>query len=177
MSPNSQHRGWRCQQFLKSERPDLFQAAMAIRTEVFVEEQGVPVEAEQDALDEVAYHYLLSEEQASQDYLATARLVIQREIIQFDKDKRGKNEINQTRAQVKGKIGRVAVLQSERGKGLGKIIMKFMMAEGPQLGVTHYALHAQIQALGFYGQLGFVAIGEPFLEEGIWHRKMVCPVH
>jgi predicted GNAT family N-acyltransferase len=154
---------WQCQRFLKSEHSALFEAAMHIRTVVFVEEQGVPVEVEQDELDEVAYHYLLSDGQSPQDYLATARLVIQ----QSD---------DSLSSKIMGKIGRVAVLQSERGKGLGKVIMQAMMAEGPQLGVTHFALHAQTHALGFYEQLGFEAIGKPFLEEGIWHRKMLCSV-
>jgi predicted GNAT family N-acyltransferase len=163
---NKKNNPWPCQRFFKAEEPALFEAAMHIRTVVFVEEQGVPVEAEQDDLDEVAYHYLLSaQELTGQDephgFLATGRLVILQD------------EITQHESKTIGKIGRVAVLRSQRGKGLGKVIMQAMMADGPQLGVTHFALHAQSHALGFYEQLGFEAVGEPFLEEGILHRKML----
>ena len=43
---------------------------------------------------------------------------------------------------------------------------------------THYSdslpiLHAQLSALGFYQEVGWIAIGEVFLEENIEHRTMI----
>lgn len=68
-------------------------------------------------------------------------------------------------------IGRV--LTVERGKGFGRRIME----EGIEAVRTAYhperiRLDAQLPVVEFYEKLGFVPIGEEFLEAGIPHRAM-----
>ncbi|MDC0660175.1 GNAT family N-acetyltransferase [Leisingera sp. SS27] len=122
----------------------------ALRHRVFVEEQGVPVEEEQDDLDASATHLL-----AQQDSIpvGTARIVF-----------------NGNTA----KIGRVCVLSSTRGTGLGaKLIEAAVDTARAHPGVTKAKLGAQIHALGFYEKLGFIAFGPVYDDAGIDHRDMV----
>lgn len=68
------------------------------------------------------------------------------------------------------KIGRV--ISKERGRG--REIMQFAL----QYISTHFkvpkiSLEAQCYAKGFYEKFGFESVGEEFLEDGIWHIKMI----
>jgi predicted GNAT family N-acyltransferase len=42
-----------------------------------------------------------------------------------------------------------------------------------QQGLSRVTLSAQTHALGFYERAGFHLLGEPFMDAGIPHRKMV----
>lgn len=75
--------------------------AFALRKEVFVKEQGVPLSLEIDDYDETAVHFLVNEGENS---IATARLrVVEPKV---------------------GKVERVCVLNNYRGKRLGALIME-----------------------------------------------------
>ena len=124
-----------------------FADCLAIRMEVFVVEQKVPEDEEQDEWDETARHFLaLVDGQRA----ATARAV----------------------AKAPGivKIGRVAVRAPYRGTGLGARLMRAVEAEYPGAALI---LDAQLQALNFYAKLGYVAEGPMFDDAGIPHRRMV----
>lgn len=121
---------------------------LAIRMEVFVQEQQVPAELELDEYDTVATHLLLTEDGRP---LATARLV----------DKHGV-----------AKIGRVAVVQAARGRGLGLRIMQAVLEEARSQGFATAMLDSQTYAIPFYDKLGFIAEGEEFDDAGIPHRLM-----
>ena len=71
-------------------------ALMAVRNTVFVKEQGVPVELEQDGLDPSCAHVLALEDGTP---VGTGRIT------------------------EKGHIGRVAVLASHRGRGIGTCLL------------------------------------------------------
>lgn len=119
-----------------------------IRMEVFVEEQKVPPWEEMDHLDEEAAHYLAEEEGKA---VGTARLVDKGEGI--------------------GKIGRVAVRKEARGKGVGRDLMRHILAEWN--GRLHtFVVDAQVAVIPFYERFGFVAEGNVFLDAGIEHRRM-----
>lgn len=120
-------------------------AALAIRERVFVREQGVPVELEQDAEDQRCLHALA--ELAGQT-VATGRLTTD------------------------GHIGRVAVLREARGRGIGGQILEALVAEARRRGLTEALLNAQLHALPFYERHGFVAYGPVFDDAGIPHRAM-----
>jgi|29_taG_2_1085357.scaffolds.fasta_scaffold03588_2 predicted GNAT family N-acyltransferase len=121
-----------------------------LRFEIFVDEQGVPVEEEIDALDDVATHLLAT--QGGQP-IGTARIV-------FD----GNTAM----------IGRVCVSRAARGTGLGKaLIEKAVEIARDTPGVRRAKLGAQVQALGFYEKLGFAAFGPVYDDAGIDHRDMV----
>jgi predicted GNAT family N-acyltransferase len=121
-----------------------------LRFEVFVEEQGVPVDEEIDALDDTATHLLAFRDDSP---IGTARIV-------FDAET--------------AKIGRVCVTKAGRGTGLGKaLIEKAVEIAKDTPGITRAKLGAQVQALGFYEKLGFAACGPVYDDAGIDHRDMV----
>ena len=121
-----------------------------IRLTVFVEEQGVPVEEEIDGHDETDAAHLLGLEDGRA--VATARAV------PFGGG---------------SKIGRVAVLRQARGRGHGAALIRHLIARAQADGVGPVVLDAQVDALGFYERLGFVAQGGVFDDAGIPHRRMV----
>ncbi|MBC8103773.1 MAG: GNAT family N-acetyltransferase [Cytophagales bacterium] len=126
-------------------------ACMAIRFEVFVDEQRVPPELEPDEYDDSALH-LLAYDPDTEVAVGTARLV--------DKG----NGL--------AKIGRVAVRRAWRGSGVGAALMRFALAESSARGFTMAALDAQTYVIPFYERLGFAAEGPVFDDAGIPHRHM-----
>jgi ElaA protein len=71
-------------------------------------------------------------------------------------------------------LGRVVVAPAARGSGLGRALM----LEGLRRCAEQYpgepvAVSAQQHLEKFYTGLGFGPAGEPYLEDGIWHRDMV----
>lgn len=132
-----------------AETADDREACFAVRREVFVEEQGVALEAELDAHDATATHLLA--------------LVDERPV--------GAMRWRVAKPGV-AKIERVAVLREVRGLGVGAALMAEAMRQATLRGLEEAVLHAQTSASAFYERLGFVAEGEPFDEEGIEHVKM-----
>lgn len=126
------------------------ETCFALRHQVFVVEQGVPVEEEQDVLDATATHLLASGESGP---LGAARIV-------FDGET--------------AKIGRVCVLKESRGTGLGvALIRKAIDVAKRRDGISKAKLGAQTHALGFYSKLGFEPTGPVYLDAGIDHRDMI----
>ena len=129
------------------------EACLKLRFEVFVDEQGVPVEEERDALDDSATHLLALQDGTP---VGTARIVFQDDT---------------------AKIGRVCVVKTARGTGLGaKLIEACVSVAGNQAGITRAKLGAQTHAIGFYEKLGFEGYGPVYLDAGIDHRDMVKPL-
>lgn len=129
------------------------EACLKLRFEVFVDEQGVPVEEERDALDDTATHLLALQDGTP---VGTARIVFQDDT---------------------AKIGRVCVVKTARGTGLGaKLIEACVSAARNQAGITRAKLGAQTHAIGFYEKLGFEVYGPVYLDAGIDHRDMVKPL-
>jgi YbgC/YbaW family acyl-CoA thioester hydrolase len=122
-----------------------------VRTAVFVEEQGIPLEMEWDEADNTAVHAVAYNGLAQG--IATGRLVTQAEGV--------------------GKIGRMAVHRALRGSRVGGEILHALMDVARQRGDREVMLYAQRSAEGFYQRLGFVTRGEPFEEVGIPHIEMV----
>ena len=71
-----------------------------------------------------------------------------------------------------GRIGRMAVLASHRGRGAGKAALDALLADAVARGMTRLTLNAQESALGFYLRNDFVITGEAFHEAGIRHLPM-----
>jgi predicted GNAT family N-acyltransferase len=126
----------------------------ALRTRVFVDEQGVPPEIERDAADETAVHAIsrgLSGDMAGR-VVATGRLLV-----------RGTSAT----------IGRMAADASVRGRGHGAAVLAELHRQAALRGVTEVELHAQVSARGFYERAGYVAVGEVYEEAGIAHVTMI----
>jgi predicted GNAT family N-acyltransferase len=142
--------------FTREESPLDFDLALHLRQEVFVLEQAVPFEEEQDEYDDEAIHWLILDMEAL-EILATARMTSYQEGCQM---------------RPVAKIGRVAVKQSARGKGLGELLMREILDTVEEQGYDQAILDAQVQALPFYEKLGFVAEGDEFMDANIPHFRM-----
>ena len=119
--------------------------AKRIRFEVFVEEQGVPAEIELDEHDAQCLHALA---RADGRAVGTARLLPD------------------------GHIGRMAVLKSSRGRGIGKALLRALVEAARRRGDREVLLSAQVHALGFYRAEGFAPQGAVYEEAGIPHQAM-----
>lgn len=122
---------------------------LAIRYAVFVDEQGVPKELEQDEHDHRAIHLIAR----AKDGLAvgTARMLPD------------------------GHIGRMAVLPTWRRHGVGSALLRALIRIAGDRGIRGPFLNAQCEAESFYRQFGFISEGEIFLDAGIRHRRMILP--
>ncbi|WBP89303.1 GNAT family N-acetyltransferase [Kitasatospora cathayae] len=131
----------------------------AVRREVFVVEQNVPEELEYDEYDATSVHVLAVD--ADGGALGTGRLIFGDEALKLT-------------GGVEGRVllGRLAVLAAARGTGLGVELVRAIEAAGRERGGVEVELHAQVQALGFYERLGYVAEGAVYEDAGIPHRTM-----
>lgn len=126
----------------------LCNAAFALRREVFVWEQKVPENEENDADDLTATHFVAI---AEGEVVGTLRLLDKPEHI---------------------KIGRVAVRAAFRGRGIAKLMMVAAMEHARAQGHERFYLTSQSDKLGFYEKLGFAAFGPEFQDGGMPHRAM-----
>ena len=67
-------------------------------------------------------------------------------------------------------IGRL--LSIRRGKGFGKHVVEQAVLEAKRQGASRVQLHAQLQNLDFFRQLGFKPVGESFIEADLPHICM-----
>jgi YbgC/YbaW family acyl-CoA thioester hydrolase len=128
----------------------LREAAREVRTEVFLQEQQIPVQLEWDDDDATALHAVAFNRLGMP--VATGRLL-------------------QATPQV-ARIGRMAVTRMLRGSGLGRELLRALMQAAAQRGDREVMLHAQRSAESFYAQQGFMVRGQPFEEAGIPHIEM-----
>ncbi len=131
--------------------------ALAVRFPVFVDEQNVPAEEEvddHDRDDPFARHCIV---RAALDGEALRAIAAGR---YYRRDERTVQ------------IGRMAVLRSARGRGLGRAVLDALLADARAQGYARASLNAQDHALAFYEKAGFVAHGPAFDECGIVHRAM-----
>jgi YbgC/YbaW family acyl-CoA thioester hydrolase len=129
----------------------LAEGARTVREEVFVQEQQIPIEMEQDESDKTALHVLIRNRLGLP--VATGRLL-------------------QPTPGV-GQIGRLAVNRVLRGSHLGRAALQALMTAAAHRGDFEVMLHAQSSAQGFYAAQGFAPRDEPFVEAGIRHIEMV----
>ena len=124
--------------------------AQPVRTAVFVDEQGIPAALEWDAADAQAVHAIAVNRLGGT--LATGRLL--------------------PAVAGRGRIGRMAVLRSQRGSGVGRAVLEALVDAARRRGDAAVELHAQVSAEAFYLRAGFVADGPRFDEAGIAHQAM-----
>jgi predicted GNAT family N-acyltransferase len=118
----------------------------AIREQVFVKEQKVPLELEMDEHDAHCYHLLAHD--GAGHAVGTARLLLN------------------------GYIGRMAVLAPYRGRGIGSQLLEATVELAKTQGLNTLYLNAQTHAIGFYEKHQFRVVGEEFMEAGIPHVQM-----
>lgn len=127
-----------------------FEQCVQLRLAVFVEEQQVPKSLELDGHDPECTHFItLSPEHAP---IATLRL-------------RALDERTL-------KLERMAVDSAYRGQHYGKKLVTEAERFAKQNGIREIHLSAQVPALRFYAQLGYVPEGSEYEEAGIPHQRM-----
>lgn len=120
-----------------------------IREKVFVNEQGIPRSREKDGRDEEATHLIA---RLGEEPIGTARI----------------RYVNN-----EAKLERISILKTYRKRGFGKKLVKKSIGYCEKKEVSKIFLHSQIYLQSFYEKIGFKPVGEPFLEAGVEHVKMV----
>jgi predicted GNAT family N-acyltransferase len=121
-------------------------ALRAVREAVFVREQGVPLELELDAQDPDCLHVIARD--ANGRPIGTGRLTPART------------------------LGRMAVMPEWRGKGVGAAMLAALTQLARERHWNAIELHAQVDAIGFYLQHGYLPLGPRYMEAGIEHQTM-----
>jgi predicted GNAT family N-acyltransferase len=136
--------------------PDDWPQVVDLRTRVFVVEQGVPPEIEQDDRDAGAVHVVsrAGGGELAGRVVATGRLLL-------PEDRSGT-----------AGIGRMAADASVRGLGHGAAVLAELHRQAALRGATAVELHAQVTARRFYERAGYTAVGEEYVEAGIAHITM-----
>ena len=117
-----------------------------LRFSIFVGEQNVPAGIELDDKDAECVHAVAYADDGSA--IGTGRLLPD------------------------GHIGRMAVAQEWRRRGIGAAILKTLIEEAGKRGHAEVVLSAQLRALEFYREHGFVAEGKVYEDAGILHQTM-----
>lgn len=116
-----------------------------IREQVFIQEQQIAAEDEWDVEDAVSLHFVVYDKDQP---IATARLL------------------------QNNSVGRVAVLKSHRGLGIGKLLMQQIIQQAKHEQREFLKLSSQVHAMQFYAGLGFKVEGEQYLDCAIPHIDM-----
>lgn len=124
---------------------DELPALLALRHEVFVVGQGVPEDLELDPEDPRYDHAIAL---LDDEVVGTGRLLPD------------------------GTIGRMAVAEAARGRGVGAAVLAVLEDRARERGLPQVELHAQVHAVGFYDKAGYAAYGPVYLEAGIEHQSM-----
>ena len=119
--------------------------AKPIREQVFIQEQQIAAADEWDTQDEISQHFVVCD---GEQVIATARLLPNHS------------------------IGRVAVLASHRGQGIGKLLMQEIIQQARIQQRPLLQLSSQVHAMSFYQALGFQVCGEAYMDCGIPHIDM-----
>ncbi|WP_088014337.1 GNAT family N-acetyltransferase [Gottfriedia acidiceleris] len=126
--------------------------AFAIRKDVFVKEQGVPIEDEFDQYDKLNSHCEHILVHYNEQPVGTGRIRFIDEV---------------------GKLERICILEPFRKFGLGKSIIKALEEIAVEQGAKKVKLHGQTHAEGFYKKLGYHTSSNIFIEDGIPHILML----
>lgn len=131
--------------------------ALSVRRQVFIEEQLVAESIERDTFDSWMAHrkdvlHVVGYLQGKP--VAAGRVVLKRPDGGLPK------------------IGRIAVLQAQRGQGFGIEIMTFIHQLSEASGACAVTLSAQSHAVSFYISLGYRPIGDVHFEADIEHQMM-----
>lgn len=126
-------------------------AILQLRSEIFVVEQDC-VYQDIDGKDQKALHIIGSKEE---------------KIVAYTRIFKSSHHLE------KASIGRVVVAKGERTHGYGRIIMKASInAIEENFKENTIVISAQTYLKQLYNSLGFIEVGEEYLEDGIPHIKM-----
>lgn len=121
------------------------QDAYFVRKQVFVLEQNIPIEIEIDEHEHESAHFIAYKDG---DPIGAARV----------------RQINDA-----AKVERVCVLKKYRRGGIGRMLMKEIEDFAKNQNWFPLTLHAQLEAVPFYEELGYKTYSELFYEANIPH--------
>lgn len=125
---------------------------LSLRSEVFIVEQNC-VYQDIDQKDQLALHVFLKK---NNQIIAYTRIFKPNDYFKYSS------------------IGRVVVLKNERGSKIGSQIMNFSIKKIEEIfNEKKIKISAQKHLINFYKKLGFLVIGDEYLEDGIPHIAMV----
>eukprot|EP01017_Pseudomicrothorax_dubius_P005264 TRINITY_DN11288_c0_g2_i3.p1 TRINITY_DN11288_c0_g2~~TRINITY_DN11288_c0_g2_i3.p1 ORF type:complete len:152 (+),score=25.02 TRINITY_DN11288_c0_g2_i3:125-580(+) len=136
-------KGLTFQSFYKNGYPELWEKVKTIRKIAFMDEHKVPAKLEFDEHDDLAVHFLLFQDDIP---VGCARLT-----------RRGDDWY----------MGRLAIIRSQRGRGLGTLITRKVIEYCKKIGIALIVLYSQVHLKDLYKKIGFVEFGEEFEEAGL----------
>ncbi|ORX34540.1 acyl-CoA N-acyltransferase [Kockovaella imperatae] len=171
-----------------AETKDEIEACYDIRIEVFVVEQGFPLDVEIDDYDKTATHLLLTTPVSSPPPESTASLTPSLEPSSASTSQKPIGTIRWNPSV--GKVARLVVAKEYRKYGFGRVLMDELHQHVKSTSVdkrselktakevngkehVHLWLNAQMYAIPFYVKMGYEQVGEEFDEDGAPHVKMV----
>jgi predicted GNAT family N-acyltransferase len=125
--------------------PGEVEAALALRREVFCDEQGVALEDELDARDDEALHIVALDDGV---LVGSCRLLVEGDTVTL------------------GRMG------AARGRGLAGQLLAEAEARSRELGARRIVMAAQVSARRVYARAGYEPYGDVFLDAGIDHVMM-----
>ncbi len=134
-----------------------YAAVFELRRQVFKVEKGMAGSAVEDADDRrslVALAYLV-DDSGRRRPAGTGRLTV------------GAGPAGE------GVVTWVATAADARRRGIGDVVMRFLLDAADRAGSAAVILAAQVPAIAFYRRLGFVANGRLYPSSGIQHLPMV----
>lgn len=120
-----------------------------IREQVFEKEQKIDSNIQIDNKDKEAIHVIIKD---NDNAVATGRLV-------FDG--------------IYYKVGRIAVLKEHRCMKYGRGVVQMLLDKAFIMGAKEVFVHSQLQVQSFYEKLGFIKVGDIFIEANLPHIKML----
>jgi predicted GNAT family N-acyltransferase len=126
--------------------------ALELRRSIFVDEQGVTLEADRDGRDGEAVHLVAV---AGGRVVGTLRLLPAGDV---------------------SRLGRMVVDPALRGSGIGSRMLEAADQVAREMGHRRITLHAQVPARAVYERAGYREEGDVFVEQGIEHVAMEKPL-
>lgn len=124
-----------------------FESIENIRRTVFIEGLSISEEEEFDEFDEVSVHLVIYIDDIP---VATGRIWHDNKEV---------------------KVGRLAVLKSFRGIGIGDLALRLLLIKTFRT-TNEIVINARLHLKDFYSKFGFRAVGEEFIEAGLPHIRM-----
>lgn len=144
----------------------LQEASFTLRTEVFVHEQGVPIEQEIDEHDRLTTtRHLVIPADGTADVgpaVASVRWIV---------EPPGYEGADPSWGEI-AHLQRLVVARVARGRGLGRQLVGAVEHDARADHLRVVMLAAQTQAIAFYERLGYAASGPEFDDAGLPHRWM-----
>ncbi len=127
-----------------------YQKCLKIRKVVFIDEQDLPEHMERDAHEFHSTHFLAK---INGNDVGTGRMRMLGSLMKFE---------------------RIATTEEARGKGVGQALIEEMQRVAHRRFPAYLPyMHAQFHAVAFYEKLGWVPVGEIFVELNTEHIIMI----